>query len=144
MKTRKTAGPSQLNILLDIHWDSSNTPHFIYHEDLPWVHGDGTLDLSTASSNVEITINLISDGGEKFASPTIGIQHYGGHPPAQCPAADNNGQGVFSKMSLINNNRTFRFTDKNEGKAQFFYSLWFEKAGMVPFAWDPIIINKSA
>lgn len=140
----KTAGPSQIDILMDIHWDSTGKPHFTYEEQLPWVHADGTLDMGTASSNVEITITLVSDGGEAFASPTIAIEHYNGHPPAQCPAADDNGQGVFSKLRVSNKNRSFTLTDRNEGKAQFFYALWFEKAGMEPFAWDPIIINKTA
>lgn len=138
----KTSTPARIDIQLDIHWDSTNTPHFTYAPQLPWVHSDGTLDLTTVPSDVQLTISLISHGQEKFASPAIGIVPLQATTPELCPAASIAGHGVFHGMVVSSDRRTLTLIDNNQGKAQFFYALWFIKPGMGSFAWDPIIINK--
>jgi hypothetical protein len=137
-----TPVPTRIDIQLDIQWDSSNEPHFAYIPKPPLAHADGTLDLSTVAPNVELAIWLISTGGETFASPTIGIVPYHGKRPDPCPVANDVGHGVFHAMRLSPDRRTFMMIDNNQGKAQFFYALWFDKPGMASFAWDPKIINQ--
>lgn len=144
MSAHKTQ-PVVFQIYLDIQWNSSGKPSFLFFEQLPWVLSNGTLDMTTAGSKVKLSITLVSTGGETFADPTIGIVPHPTNQDPLCPAANNGGHGVFHKPTLSADARTFSFFDDNGVKERFFYALWFKKPGMKKsFPWDPIIINKDA
>jgi hypothetical protein len=139
MSTQTTV-PTKIDIQLDIQWNG-NTPTFKFSSSFEGVYPDGSLDLRDASDDAEITISLVPTD-VVFASPTIAIVRHRDKTSTDCPNPDDKGLGVFTIKALLNSDRTFKLTDKNNDKKLFSYALWFVSETKGRFPCDPIIINK--